>query len=255
MTALRIAAAAALSVATIASAQVVAVVPAVYASAEAPGSNSAPIAFINNPRTVQFLMNANQLTDLVDRPITGITYRLSNVTPGAYPLVPTTWAEYRIRLGPAVAPAAATTTFADNYTSPPQLVRSGPLTVPPIAWPTGGGGTVPAPWGFEIVFDTPYVYTGGHLALLLTHPGSDNTSQGNSLLDAAAASSPGLGTDFACVIGPGLDAATGTPNNFPNVVRFTAGAVVPEPSALALGGLALAAVGRRLWHNRRHERA
>ncbi len=217
-------------------AQVVVVVPNVFTDAEGPGSNNTLIRNQGNPRTAELLFNANQLANLLGLQITGITYRLSTL-PGGYPLQTTTWADYRISLGPSVAPNQATGTFATNFTASPTLVRSGPLTVPPFAWQaTGGAG--PNPWGIEITFTTPYLYTGGHLGILVSHPGSDNPSEGNSLLDAAVNTSPGFGTDYRMFTATTFNAASGTETGFPTVVRLTAVNPVPEPSSVALVSLA-----------------
>src|SRR4029078_10235117 len=158
-----------------------------------------------------------QLTGLVNHNLTGVTYRLTNIIPGPYPLVTTTWAEYSIRLGQSVAPNAAGTNFANNFLTSSTLIRSGPLTVPPRAWPQGSP-PAPSPWGIEITFNTPYLYTGGNLALLVTHPGSNNQDQGNSLLDASASSSPGLNTDYAEVAANSFNATAGNLSNFVTVV-------------------------------------
>jgi hypothetical protein len=225
-----------LLVAASASAQVVTVIPNVFADAEGPGSNNSLIRNQDNPRTVQLLWNANQLTSLVGLQITGITYRLSGNLPGGYPLQTTTWADYRVSLGPSVAPNQATETFATNFTAPPTLVRSGAWTVAPFSWPVPIGGVGPSPWGVELTFDRPYLYTGGHLALLVSHPGSNNPDQGNSLLDATVNTSPGFGVDYRMFTGTAFNGTSGTETGFPNVVRLTA--AIPEPCSLALGGFA-----------------
>jgi hypothetical protein len=128
------------------------------------------------------------------------------------------------------------------------------LTVPPLAWPQGSP-PAPSPWGIEITFNTPYLYTGGNLALLVTHPGSNNPDQGNSLLDASASSSPGLNTDYAEVAANSFNATAGNLSNFVTVVRFTGvPAAVPEPTTLLLVavGLALVVVGM-WWARHRHQ--
>jgi hypothetical protein len=131
------------------------------------------------------------------------------------------------------------------------LVRSGPLTVPPLAWPQGSPPN-PSPWGIQINFNTPYLYTGGDLALLVSHPGSDNPSQGNSLLDASGSSSPGLHTDYRGFVANAFNATTGAQTNFVTVVRFTGvAASVPEPTTLVLTGLAVTAAGFAFWQIRR----
>ena len=216
-------------------------VPNIYANAEGPGSSNSLIRNAGNPRTVQIILNQNQLTSMVNHSITGITYRLTNSLPNGYPIFQTTWSDYQIQLGPSVAPGSAVAQFASNFTSPPVTVRTGPLTVAPFSWLVGSP-PVPSPWGVEIQFNTPYVYTGGNLALMVTHPGSDNPDQGNSLLDAAGTSSPGNGVDYTAITGNAYQALEGTQNLFTNVIRFTGVAAVPEPAAVSLVLLILAAI-------------
>src|SRR5689334_529952 len=125
------------------------VTPNIYTNAEGPGSSNILIGQQNNPWTIQIILSSTQLTGLVNHNLTGVTYRLTNIIPGPYPLVTTTWAEYSIRVGQSVAPNAAGTNFANNFLTSSTLVRSGPLTVPPLAWPQGSP-PAPSPWGIEI---------------------------------------------------------------------------------------------------------
>jgi hypothetical protein len=222
-------------------APVIVTVPNIYATTGGSGVSNILIANQGNPWSVQIIWNANQLTSLVGSQITGISYRLSPAIPNSYPLRTTTWADYRVSLAPAVAPSLATTTFANNVLAPPTRVRSGPFTVGPAAWSVGGGGPPnPTPWGPEITFDTPYFYTGGPLAIFVTHPGSDNPDLGNSFLDAASNSSPGNGSDFTMVAGTGFNSTTGVISPFATIIRLTGTTPVPEPSSLVLFGAALA---------------
>ena len=119
-----------------------------------------------------------------------------------------------------------------------------------LAWPNNGPGA-PNPWGPEIGFDTPYHYTGGHLAMLITHPGSDNPNIGNALLDAAGMNTPGRGIDYSYFAGQGFDINSGSSSNFLPVVRFTAVEPVPEPATwmiwLLLG---TAFAGYQVWWRR-----
>jgi hypothetical protein len=219
-------------------AQTYTVIPGIYADAEGPAGNNALVRHQGSPYTSQFVYSPTALATLVNFEITGLTFRSWGALPGGYPFqVTTTWADYRISLGPAVAPSAVdSTTFANNFTAPPTLVRSGPLTVLPNAWPHTGPG--PEPWGVEITFDRPYLYTGGNLAILVSHPGSDNPDFGNNLMNAASSTSPGYGVDYAMLTGPGFNASTGTINTFPTILRLT-GIAVPEPRFALLGAAAL----------------
>jgi hypothetical protein len=229
-------------------AQVQVVVPNVYTSTEGPASTPLPIHVQNNPWTFQLVLSQSQLTGLVGRDLTGISFRHSAVEGGGYPLQVTTWSPYVIRVGPGVAPNSATGAFASNFTATPTQVRSGPFTADVLAWPNSGPGA-PNPWGPEVTFDAPYHYAGGHLAVLITHPGSDNPNIGNALIDAAGSATPGRGTDYSYFAGQGFDVGSGSASNFLPVVRFTAVAPVPEPATCLLAGAAatgVCAVVRRL---------
>jgi hypothetical protein len=205
--------------------------PNIYATAEGPGSSNGLIRNLANPRTVQLIFDQNQLSGLVNHQITSVFYRLSSNLPGGYPLVQTTWTEYQIQLGPSHSPVDADVTFAANYVSSPVMVRTGPLSVATFSWTIG---TNPSPWGVEILFNTPYFYTGGHLAMQVTHPGSNNPDQGNSLLDASSGSSPGVGVDYTAFSANTFNALSGIETPFVNVIQFKGIAAVPEPRSLLL---------------------
>jgi hypothetical protein len=227
------------------------VTPNVYTNVEGPGSNSILIRHKDRPHTDMIILSSTQLTGLLNRSITGVTYRLTYIIPGPYPLVTTTWANYTIRMGPSVTPSALTTTFLNNFTGTPTTVRTGPLTVAPFSWPTGFP-PAPSPWGIEIPFTTPYVYTGGDLAFMVTHPGSDNPDQGNSLLNSSGSASPGNGIDFNNLSANSDTATIGTRTNFSTVLRFSSvAASVPEPGTLFLCGVLLTTAGLGLWWRRR----
>jgi hypothetical protein len=231
----------ALALASNAQAQVVVVVPNIFTSTTGSGLSQVLIGIQGNPRTSQFIWNTDQLTGLIGMQITGVNYRLHTAIPNGYPLQTTTWSDYRISAGPSVTPNLATGTYASNFLTPPTLVRSGPLTVPPFAWPTGGSGSNPDPWGVFIPFDTPYIYTGGPLAMLFTHPGSDNPNQGNALLDSTSSSSAGNGVDYINIGSAGFNATTGASTVFSTIIRLSA-VPAPEPASFVLVGMAGALV-------------
>jgi hypothetical protein len=225
-----------LAAATSAAAQVVVVVPNIYTSTTGSGLSQVLIGIQGNPRTSQFIWNANQLAGLIGMQITGVNYRLHTAIPNGYPLQTTTWSDYRISMGPSVTPSLATGTYASNFLTTPTLVRSGPLSVPPFAWNTGGSGSTPDPWGVFIPFDTPFVYTGGPLGMLFTHPGSNNPDQGNALLDSTSGSSPGNGVDYTNIGSAGFNATTGASTVFSTIIQLNA-IPVPEPTSIVLMGM------------------
>ncbi|MCC5785064.1 MAG: dockerin type I repeat-containing protein [Phycisphaerales bacterium] len=116
--------------------------------------------------------------------ITGVTWRTSIVgsnPPTWPPAGGATWSDYQITLAEAANPISAmSTTFADNMLNP-VLVRSGELTIPEGAFASPDpAAPAPNPWGHEVTFD-PYIYQGGDLVILYSHPGSDITT--NVFLD------------------------------------------------------------------------
>ena len=222
------------------SAQVSAVVPNIYTNTTAPGYSGTLIGTTTSPFTTEMIWNANQLTGLIGSQLTSIQYREGHGLPNGYPFSTTTWSDYRISLAPSVTPSAASPTFADNLTASPTLVRSGALTVAPFACPIGGS---PSPGGVQILFDTPYLYTGGNLAIIIRQPGSNNPDPGNGLLDAWSSSSPGNGINFQSVIANSFNATTGASSAFGTVVLLNGTTPVPKPSTLVLVGGVATAVG------------
>lgn len=234
------------SIAISAQAQYV-VVPNAYANAAAStaGLNTF-IRDINAPRTGQLLINANQLGAVnVGDQITGMSFRLFTGSTVNFPPNGATWAQYDIEVGQALAdPLQWSTTFANNLTGAATLVRSGPLTVGANAYQGTGGP--PRPWGTEITFTTPYVYTGGNLAITVRHGGSDITNNAaNDFLEAVLTTDVlYTGNAVRSYTATSNTATVGTQANF-TVTRLTVSAV-PEPATMSLLGLgAVALMARR----------
>ena len=135
-----------------------------------------------NPRTYMLGINATQLAGIPSGSvIVGVSFR-SNITtsnPATWPAADTTWSTYDVQVGPAIPTATWTTTFATNFASTPQTVRTGPMliTTGTYANNTALPAPQPNPWGdFFWDFQKPYVYTGGDLAIYFSHPGSNNAT-------------------------------------------------------------------------------
>jgi hypothetical protein len=133
-----------------------------------------------NPRSYQYGVNASELAGIpLGSVITGVSLRFmvfSGNSP-TWPPADVTWTNYDIHVGPAVPTASWTGTAAANFAAPPQLVRSGPLTLDAAAFVNNGVAAVPNPWAeFYFDFQTPYLYLGGDLAMLFSHPGSTTTA-------------------------------------------------------------------------------
>jgi hypothetical protein len=133
-----------------------------------------------NPRSYQYGINAAELAGIpLGSVITGVSLRFmvfSGNSP-SWPPADITWTTYDIHAGPAIPLASWTGNTATNFASPPQQVRTGPMTLDAGTFVNNGiAGTV-NPWSeFYFDFQVPYLYLGGDLALLFSHPGSTDAA-------------------------------------------------------------------------------
>ncbi|MBK9384932.1 MAG: hypothetical protein IPN34_08965 [Planctomycetes bacterium] len=155
------------------------VVPAANATARGTGGLNTLTRDSGNARTYMLGIDAAQhLAGLpIGAVITGLSFRSSITTsnPASWPAVDATWASYEIQVGSAIPVASWTGAFASNFSSPPQLVRSGPMLITTGTYSNNTGLSAPTPntWGeFYFDFQTPYVYAGGDLGIYFTHGGS-----------------------------------------------------------------------------------
>lgn len=218
-----------------AGAQEYGVVPAGYANTN---GTSSFLYMVTTGRTYQMQINASELTQFVGKNLTGLTWRLNANAANWPPSVNADFANFDIYIGPGVDPAARSTTFANNFTSAPTQVRSGPLTF--AAGSFQGAGS-PAPWGVEITFNE-YLYTGGHLTIEIRHSGMTGNTTTTSF-NALSTTTSGYGTRFSALWTGTYNGTTGGAGNF-FVTRLTANEV-PAPGALALLGAGLVMGGRR----------
>ncbi|MEX2244120.1 MAG: PEP-CTERM sorting domain-containing protein [Fimbriimonadaceae bacterium] len=221
------------------------VVPNAYenVAASASGLNTF-IRDLGNTRTGQLLINSNQLSTLnVGDQITGFSFRLWTGSTLNFPATTATWTDYTINVGVGVAPLLSTTLLATNFAGTPTMVRSGALVVGAGAY--SGTGGPPRPWGTEISFQTPYVYTGGHLAIEVRHTGSDIVNNAaNDFLEVATTLDAGyLAGDFRSYTAVGNAATLGALTNF-TVTRLSV-TPIPEPASIAALGLGALALMRR----------
>jgi hypothetical protein len=193
------------------------VVPSTYATVAGPNVFTGP--YSSTVRTYQMIFHADMLTPLVGQELKGIYFRSAPTVTGDWPAADVTVTDYDIFMGPGVAPANRTSTYATNFTGTVTQVRSGSHLIP--AGSLGAGS--PAPWGPEINFTTPYLYTGGHLTLEIKMTGS-GTSRSVDAIGTTAAT--GYGTMFAAYWTGSLNPVTGTQGNFA-IVRFRGEDVVP----------------------------
>ncbi len=220
-------------------AQVRQVVPTDRENTSGGGTFLGPLA--NAQRTYQFLIDSGELTNLVGQPISAITFRLLPSATTAWPPADATAADYDIFLSRSVDPSARSLTFANNVAGPQTQVRNGPLTIPAGSFPVGGS---PQPFGVDIPFDVPYLYTGDDLLIELRHTGFSGTSGTNDAVLASGGPGNGYGVRFSAAWQSNATATTGLQANFV-VARLTA---VPEPGTLgiAFGGIVMLALRRRV---------
>ena len=159
----------------------------------------------------------------------------------AWPPANTSYATWDVFVGAGVDPSAMSNTFASNFTGTPTQVRSGPYAVTAGTFPAGGS---PNGFGPALDFTTPFLYTGGDLAIEMRFAPQVGSSTQSSFDAVLASGGPGngWGVDFSARWTANMAGTTGANGNF----LVTNLVVVPEPSAVALVGVsALVALRRK----------
>ena len=211
------------------------VVPPAYTTAPGNLTFLGPLA--NAARTYQLLIHQDQLTDVVGRQISGISWRLPTSATGAWPTAEVTYSAYDIYLSGSVTPAARSLSdFSANVVGPQTQVRSGSLSIHPNAYPSG---LSPNDFGPEITFNAPYLYTGGNLLVEIRHPGFTGTSRS---VDAIGTAVPGYGTQFSACWASSYTGNSGSQGNF-SAVRLTTLPQQPTLSVLVRTGDVIAGFG------------
>ena len=194
------------------------VIPPDYTTTSGTGVFTGPLS--TTARTYQLLIHESLLTDLLNKEIHAIAWRLPSSATANWPAADITFSDYDIYLGTSVPPADRSLTFADNRVGPQTLVRSGPLTV------TAGDytfGNTPNNFGSEILFNIFYLYTGGHLLIEIRHQGFTGTSRSN---DALISSTPGYLNLFSALWQSSYTPTTGSQGNF-SIVKLTYDEPIP----------------------------
>jgi len=191
------------------------------------GGQSGNGAFVGpmagTPRTYQMLIHADELVQLLDHELTGLSWRLPVSTVDAWPPISITYGTYEIYLSQSVAPANRSFNFAQNVVGPQVRVRKGSLHVPDGTFDSQSDSSLYStaiimPFCPNIKFDLPYLYEGGHLLLEIRHLGNDAGI--SRTLDARTTTSPGYETRYSALWASGNQAVNGQPGNF-TITRFT----------------------------------
>jgi len=189
------------------------VMPNGFAKAAGDTNFTGPMTF--GERTNQMILHESQLTELVGRQLTGISFRLPSNANSPWPAQDVTYNFYNIFLSDSVNPEDRSFTFAENIVGEQTQVRSGVLAVPTGSYPDGSS---PNQFGPVIEFTTPWTYTGGNLLVEIRHPGNGVSSRA---VDAVNTTNPDYGTLFSALWQAD---ANGTDGAFParfSIMQFT----------------------------------
>ena len=182
------------------------VVPNANATARGTSQLNTLIRNAANARTYMHGIRAAELSTVpIGSVLTGVSFRFQvfGSNSASWPTSAITWSDYQIFVGPAVPLASWSGNFMTNFASPPVQVRSGPMTLPPNTY-TNTSPPAPAAnaWGeFYFDFQKPYLYLGGDLALLWSHPGSNDPTTAQ-YLDCVASSAATYGVAYTQSVYP-----------------------------------------------------
>jgi hypothetical protein len=194
------------------------VIPPDYTSA--PGNATFLSQFASSPRTYQLLIHESLLTDLLGKDLHAVSWRLPTSATSNWPSSEVTVTNHDIYLSESVTPADRNLTdFSANVVGIQKMVRVGTLVIPTNSYTFGN---TPNNWGPEIMFDSLYLYTGGHLLIEIRQTGTGTSRS----LDALSTSTTGYGTLFSACWGSSYTANSGSQGNF-SIARLTADDPIP----------------------------
>lgn len=183
------------------------VIPNAYESTLGGLTFAGPLA--NSQRTYQLLIAASQLTDLLNKELTSLTFRIPPNATEAWPSSQVEFTNYDIYLSGSVSPPnRSLTSFPSNVVGTQTLVRSGGLSIPAGSFPSG---TSPNSFGLQIAFSTNWLYIGGDLLIEIRHTGFSGTSRS---VEAIGTSVTGYGTLFSACWTGNYTGTSGSQGNF-----------------------------------------
>jgi len=127
--------------------------------------------YANAPRRFQILIAHAPISLMVNKYITSISFSLQGSYTNAWPLTDTAFGSYEIYLSKGVTPPNMQMNFAANIVGTQTMVKSGNLMISAGSVPAGNSSN---PYAYTLVFDTPYLYTGGNLVIEIRHTGHNN---------------------------------------------------------------------------------
>jgi len=158
------------------------VVPNANATVRGTGQLNSIVRNAANPRSYQYGVNAAELAGIPPGSVlTGVSLRFMafGSNSASWPAADITWTTYDIYAGPAAPIASWGGDPNANFAAPPQLVRTGPMVLDAGSFTnTNPPAPTPNAWSeFYFDFQVPYLYLGGDLAFLFSHPGSTDPAQ------------------------------------------------------------------------------
>ncbi len=198
-------------------------------------------------RTYQFTIDSGQLSGLIGQNIVGLQWRLNGIATAAWPPANTSYASWDIFLGPGVDPSAMSNTFASNFTAAPTQVRSGAHAITAGSYPFGSS---PNAFGPTLGFTSPFLYTGGDLAIEMrfAQQVGATTQSPFDAVNPSGGPGNGWGVDFSSRFTGSATGTTGSNANF-----LVTNLVVPEPSSIALVSISIAVALCRKPRQRRRD--
>lgn len=130
-----------------------------------------PGPYSNAPRQFQILIAHTPISLMTNKYITSISFSLQGSYTNTWPLTDTAFGSYEIYLSKGVTPPNIQMNFAANIVGTQTMVKSGGLMIPAGSVPAGNSSN---PYAYTLVFDTPYLYTGGNLVIEIRHTGHNN---------------------------------------------------------------------------------